>query len=52
MMKLKIVQAGEPVLRSPARPVSVEEIGSARIRGLIELSPIWTAQPYASHVDD
>lgn len=35
-MKIKIVQAGEPVLREAARPLSVEEIGSERIRKLIE----------------
>ncbi|SDE99526.1 peptide deformylase [Terriglobus roseus] len=36
-MKLKIAQAGEPVLRGPARPLSAEEIGSERIRELIDL---------------
>ena len=35
-MKIKIVQAGEPVLREVARPLSAEEIGSHRIRDLIE----------------
>lgn len=35
-MKLKIVQAGDPVLREAARPLSAEEIGSQRINDLIE----------------
>jgi len=35
-MKIKIVQAGEPVLREAARPLSAEEIGSERIRELIK----------------
>lgn len=34
-MKIKIVQAGEPVLREAARPLTSEEIGSDRIRDLI-----------------
>jgi len=33
---LKILQAGEPVLRSPARKLSFGEIRSERIRELIE----------------
>ena len=36
-MKLKIVQAGEPVLRETARPLSDDEIRSDRIQQLIEL---------------
>jgi peptide deformylase len=36
-MKLKILQVGEPVLRQPARPLSVEEIQSPPIQQLIEL---------------
>jgi peptide deformylase len=36
-MKLKICQAGEPVLRQQARPLSTEEIKSASIQQLIEL---------------
>lgn len=36
-MKLKIVQAGEPVLRQAARLLSVEEIRSPQIQQLIEL---------------
>jgi peptide deformylase len=35
-MRLKIVQAGELVLREPARPLSPEELRSAEIRRLIE----------------
>ncbi len=35
-MRLKIVQAGEPVLRQCARPLSPEEIRSAEIQELIE----------------
>lgn len=35
-MRLKIVQAGEAVLRQPARPLSPEEIRSAEIQQLIE----------------
>lgn len=35
-MSLKIVQAGEPVLRQQARPLSVEEIKSAAMQQLIE----------------
>ena len=35
-MRLKIVQAGEPALRQPARQLSREEIGSAEIRQLID----------------
>jgi peptide deformylase len=35
-MRLKIVQAGEPVLRQPARELSREEIGGAEIQRLIE----------------
>jgi peptide deformylase len=35
-MRLKITQAGEPVLRAPARPLSLEEIGSGEIQRLIE----------------
>lgn len=35
-MKMKIVQAGEPVLREIARPLRTEEIGSSRINGLID----------------
>lgn len=36
-MRLKIVQAGEPVLRQPARALTAEEITSAPIRTLIEM---------------
>ena len=36
-MGLKIIQVGEPVLRQKARPVSIEEIKSARIQQLIEI---------------
>lgn len=36
-MKLKIVQAGDPVLRQTARPLSEDEIRSAAIQQLIEL---------------
>jgi peptide deformylase len=36
-VKLKIVQAGDPVLRQAARPFSVEEIVSAETQRLIEL---------------
>ena len=36
-MLLKIVQAGEPVLRQAARPLTPEEIASAEIEQLIEL---------------
>jgi peptide deformylase len=35
-MRLKIVQAGEPVLRCQARELSCEELASAEIRQLIE----------------
>src|SRR5690348_18367202 len=35
-MRLKIVQAGEPALRQPARQLSREEISSAEIRQLID----------------
>jgi peptide deformylase len=35
-MRLKIASAGEPVLRGVARPLRAEEIGSNRIRELIE----------------
>jgi peptide deformylase len=35
-MKLEIVQAGNPVLRQRARPLSVEEIRGSEIRKLIE----------------
>ena len=35
-MRLKIVQAGEPVLRQPARPLSREEIRGAEIQRLLE----------------
>jgi peptide deformylase len=35
-VRLKIVQAGEPVLRRQARPLSVEEIRSREIQDLIE----------------
>lgn len=35
-MLLKIVQAGDPVLRQVARPLSPKEIGSREIRELIE----------------
>jgi peptide deformylase len=34
---LKIVQAGDPVLRRAARPLSLDELRSPRIQGLIEL---------------
>ncbi len=36
-MRLKIVQAGEPVLRQKARSLGAEEIRSGRIQQLIEL---------------
>ena len=36
-MKLKIVQAGDPVLRKQSRALSKEEIGSPSIQHLIEL---------------
>ncbi|HXJ22656.1 MAG TPA: peptide deformylase [Polyangia bacterium] len=36
-MLLKIVQAGDPVLRTPARPLTAQEIASAEIQQLIEL---------------
>jgi peptide deformylase len=36
-LRLKIVQAGEPVLREPARELTVEEILSAEVRNLVEL---------------
>jgi peptide deformylase len=36
-MKLKIIQVGDPVLRQPARPLSVEDIQSPSIQQLIEL---------------
>jgi peptide deformylase len=36
-MNLKIVQAGEPVLREAARPLTAAEITSAEIQQLIEL---------------
>ncbi|RKH36944.1 peptide deformylase, partial [Corallococcus sicarius] len=36
-MVLKIVQAGEPVLRQRARELTPEEIGSAETRQLIAL---------------
>jgi peptide deformylase len=36
-MLLKIVQAGDPVLRIPARPLTAEEITSAEVRQLIDL---------------
>jgi peptide deformylase len=35
-VRLKILQAGEPVLRAAARQLSVEEIGSRRVQDLIE----------------
>lgn len=35
-MRIKIINVGEPVLRSVARPLTPEEIRSARIRELIE----------------
>jgi len=35
-MRLKILQVGEPVLRTVARPLSPEQIGSAEIRQLTE----------------
>jgi peptide deformylase len=35
-VKLKIVQAGDPVLRGPAREVTVDELHSAAFRELIE----------------
>src|ERR1700761_3102366 len=35
-MRIKIASAGEPVLRSASRPLGPEEIGSVRIRALIE----------------
>ena len=36
-MKLKIVQAGDPVLRKKSRPLTKEEIKSAQIQQLIDL---------------
>jgi len=36
-MKLKIVQAGDPVLRKQSRPLTKEEIASPSIKQLIEL---------------
>jgi peptide deformylase len=36
-MSLKIIQIGEPMLRQPARPLSIEEIKSIRIQQLIEM---------------
>jgi peptide deformylase len=36
-MRLKIVQAGDPVLRKKSRPLTNEEIGSPSIQRLIEL---------------
>ena len=36
-MKLKIVQAGDPVLRKQSRPLTKDEIGSPSIQLLIEL---------------
>lgn len=36
-MKLKIVQAGDPVLRTQSRPLTKEEIASSSIQQLIEL---------------
>ncbi|MBZ5612241.1 MAG: peptide deformylase [Acidobacteriia bacterium] len=35
-MRLKIVQVGEPVLRQTARPLALDEIGSAETQHLIE----------------
>jgi peptide deformylase len=35
-LRLKIVQVGEPVLRQPARAVTMEELASAEIQRLIE----------------
>jgi peptide deformylase len=35
-VKLEIVQAGDPILRQPARPLSAKEIVSKEIRTLIE----------------
>src|SRR5579863_4257316 len=35
-MKLKILQAGDPVLRAMARPLSLEEMRSGAIQELIE----------------
>src|SRR5580704_3823314 len=35
-MRIKIASVGEPVLRNPARPLRPEEIGSDRIRELID----------------
>ncbi|MDX6711296.1 MAG: peptide deformylase [Blastocatellia bacterium] len=36
-MKLKVVQAGDPVLRQASRPLSADEIKSASMQQLIEL---------------
>lgn len=36
-MLLKIVQAGDPVLRTPARPLTPQEIASAEVQQLVEL---------------
>ena len=38
---LKILQAGEPVLRSPARKLSFDEIRSERIQELTVALPRW-----------
>ncbi|HEV3317369.1 MAG TPA: peptide deformylase [Candidatus Angelobacter sp.] len=35
-MQLELVQAGDPILRQPARPLSAQEIVDTRIRELIE----------------
>lgn len=35
-MRLKLVQAGEPVLRTPAEPLAIKEIASREIARLIE----------------
>ena len=36
MTRLKIVQAGEPVLRQPAQPLSPEQVGLAETQNLIQ----------------
>ncbi len=36
-MRLKIIQAGEAVLRQKARPLTADEIRSAKIQGIIKL---------------
>ena len=44
-MKLKIVQAGDPILRRTSRPLTADEIRSASVQQLIELmrDTMWDA---------